>query len=451
MKRNKSVMIICMAAAVCLAGAIAGIMISRKNPVVRGIAGLAQEMAALQEEFGEHFWTDAVNRIGAGNIQAEYSLNIGGMEALDNITVGLDGKLERDMEQRLFAAKNVLSVANMELAEPSLFGTARTLYLQVPSVWEGSLVMDADDIDGQWNGSALKKELAELTGRETDIDRHMDVNLFQEFYIDPGRPEDFFRENDEKLKALCKDMETVEVEKAQKRGLLKAGQAESLKNHILEDAAGNRIAATCYLVILPEEELKEIFGDVRGDIRLCVYLDSGKRIVRICTLPEEALDTKFWSGEGSLDLTGTEAVTDCVVLEGSGKTDFFAGAEIEGKIVIERHREEAFFYQVACHGTLTDRENVRGFSLESGLRGERTAGGEKITLTGFKLVLQWRDRTLCRVRGRLEFCPLAKEVEMPSGKERSIGDMGYLDGGLFLAECMKNIHENYSGYLKFLS
>lgn len=418
MRRNKTGIILCVAAAVCLAAAIAGIVISRKNPLAKGLAGLAQEITALQEEFGEHFWADTVNRIGTGNMQAEYSLNISGAEGLGNVTVGLDGELERDMEQKLFAAKTVLSVANVELAEPSVFGTAETLYLQVPSLWEGSLVMDAGDIDGQWNGSALKQELAEWTGQEADIDRRIDVNLFREFYVNPKGPENFFRENREKLKTLCKNMETVKVEKAQKRGLLDAGQAESLKNHVLEDVAGNRITTTCYLVILPEEELKEIFADVTGDIKLCVYLDAGKRIVRICTLPGERLATKFWSGEAALDLTGAEAVTDRVTLEVTGRADFSAEAEIEGRI-----------------------------TLESSLWGE----GGKISLKDVQLVLLSQNRTLCRVRGRAEFCPLAKPVEMPSGKERKIGEMGYLDGALFLAECMENIRENYSGYLKFLS
>lgn len=466
MKKKKTGIILCAAAALCVTvAATAAIMISRQNPLAKGLMGLTEEITALQEELGEHFFADVLNQIGNESVQAEYSLNIGGMEALGNITVGLDGELKRDMEQELFKAETVLSVANVELVKPSLFGTAKTLYVQIPSVWEGSVVLDADDIDGQWNTSTVKEQLAGLTGRDIDIGREIDVDLFESFYVNPYRFEDFLRENGEKLRTLYKNMEVMKADKAQKRGLLSAAQAESLKNHILEDEAGNRIKTTCYLVILPEKELKEILEDVGGDIRLCVYLDAEKRIVRIGTLPQEVLETEFWSGEAAVELTGAEAVTDRVTLDLTGQADlsavrralsgvaadFSAEPEIECRISVEKDKEATGSYRIEADIALTERENSRELSLEGNLRGERLEGGEKLSLDSFKAVLQSRDQTLCRMRGRAEFAPLAKEVESPSGKERRLGEMGELEGALFLAECMKNIYENYGGYLKFLS
>lgn len=465
MKKKKAGIILCAAAVLCLTAATAAIMISRQNPLAKGLMGLAEEITVLQGELGEHFFADVLNQVGNESVQAEYSLNIGGMEALKNITVGLDGELERDMEQELFRAETALSVANVELAEPSLFGTAKRLYVQVPSVWEGSVVLDADDIDGQWNTSAVRGQLAGLTGWDMEIDREIDVDLFKAFYADPYRFEDFLRKNGEKLKTLYKNMEVMKVEKARKRGLLSDAQAESLKNHMLEDEEGNRIRTICYLVILPEKEMKEIFGDVRGDIKLCVYLDADKRIVRIGTLPEEVLETEFWSGEAAVDLTGTEAVTDrvtleltgqadlsevCVALSG-GAADFFAKPEITCRISMGKDKEAAGSYRVETDIALTEREKGRELSLEGSLRGERLEGGAKLSLEGFRAVLRSQDRTLCRVRGRAEFAPLAKAVESPSGKERRLAEMREPEGVLFLAECMKNIYENYSGYLKLLS
>lgn len=464
-KRKKGIMI-CVITGICLtaAAAIVYTVVSKRNPLAKGLLGLSEEITAMQEELGEYFWADAVNQIGSENVQAEYSFNIGGMEAFRNITVGLDGELERDMEQKLFGAEAVLSVANLEIAETSLFGTADTLYLQIPSVWEGSVVLDTEDIGGQWNTSAVKSGLQLLTGQEFGIGHRVDVNLFKEFYVNRYWLDDFFQENGGGLRSLYENMEVVKLKQAQKRGLLDAGQAESLENHILEDAEGNRIMTTCYLVILPARELEEIFEDIGVDIKLCVYLDSKERIVRICTLPGERLEAGFWEGEAALDLTGAAAVTDRLTFEADGtadlsgvwtalsggQADFSAESGVKGHIMIEKNREETGSYQVECEGSLTDRENRREISLEGRVQGRRLEKGEEVFLEVDRIVIKSQEETVCRGRGTAKFIPLAEEVEMPSGKEHRIGDMGELDGALFLAECMRNIHENYGGYLRFI-
>lgn len=466
MGKRKTRIMICVITGICLtaAGAIVYTVVSKRNPLAKGLLGLSEEITAMQEELGEYFWADAVNQIGSENIQAEYSLNIGKMEPLKNITVGLDGELERNMEQKLFGAEAVLSVANVEIAETSLFGTADALCLQMPSVWEGSVVLDTEDISGQWNTSAVKSGLELLAGQEFSMERRVDVNFFKDFYVNRYWLDDFFQKNGERLRSLYENMEVVKLKQAQKRGLLDTGQAESLENHILEDAEGNRIMTTCYLVILPVRELEEIFEDVEVDIKLCVYLDSKKRIVRICTLPGERLEAGFWEGEATLDLTGAAAVTDRMTFEADGtadlsglwpalsggQTDFSAEPGVKGCIIIEKNREETGSYQVECEGSLTDRENRRELSLEGRVQGRRSEKGKEVFLEVDRLVIKSQEETICRGSGRAKFMPLVKEVEMPSGKEHRIGEMGELDAALFLAECMKNIHENYGGYLKFI-
>ena len=466
MKKKKIGIIICAAAAICLMGtaAVAAAVLAGRNPLAKGLLGLSEELAAVREELGEDFWTDAVNQIGSENVQAEYSVNIGGMEAFRNITVGLDGELERDMEQKLFGAEAVLSVANLEIAETSLFGTAETLYLQIPSVWEGSVILNAEDIDGQWNGSTVKAGLQLMTGQKLDIDRRINIALFEKYYVNQYRADDFWKANSDKLKTLYENMEVVTVRKAEKRGLLDAGQAQSLEDYVLEDAEGNRIMTTCYLAVLPERELSEIFAGTEVDIKLCVYLDSEKRIVRICTLPGEILKTKYWSGEAALNLTGVEAVTDRMTWVADGSADlsaigallsdravpFSAESEVKGTITIEKNREEMGSYQVECDAVLSDRGNRWELSFESSVRGERLDTGEKISLDVGRLVVKSQDCAVCRIKGTAEFAPLMAKVEMPAGKEYKIGEMSELDAALFLTECMGNLYKNYGGYLKLL-
>lgn len=465
-KKRGHIIIICLGAAICLLGAAVTVsaVLPRRNPLAKGLMGLSEEITAMREELGEHFWTDAVNQIGGESIQAEYSLNIGGIPELHSITAGLDGEAERDMANGLFGSEIALSVGNAEIADISFFGTPETLYLQIPSVWEGSVVLDAEGIDGQWNGSAVKSGLQLLTGQNLFLGQRIDVDLFRRFYVNQNWADDFFTEREEALRALYENMGVMKVKKARKIGLLNAGQAESLENCVLEDATGRQIMTTCYLVVLPKEELKEVFEDIEVDIKLAVYLDPRRRIVRICTVPEETLDTARWKGNAFLNLTGEEAVTDRLELELTGIADpagvghvlpgdtvFFSDeTELKSNIIIEKDRQKTGFYHVECSISLTDGENSCDFSLRGSVQGERLDTGEKVLLEVEELVVKSQNRTVCRGSGRAEFAPLAETVEMPSGREYRIGEMSEIDAALFLAECMRNIYGGYSGYLKFL-
>lgn len=547
----------CGAVIICLAGAIAAVAFAlRKNPLAEGLMELAKEVTALEEEMGEHFWTDALNQIGSENVQAEYFVNIGGMPELQNITVGIDGKIRRDMGRQLLDAESSVSVANAEIAEGSLWGTADRLYLQVPSVWEGSVVLGAENISGQWNDSAVKRGVEKLTGQDLEIDQRIDAALFRSFTVEPFSAADFLEKNSEKLRAVYEKMKVIKVEKAQKEGLLNEEQAGGLEEYVLADAAGNELQTICYLVILPEEELKAFFPDLVGDIRLGVYLDQEKRIVRICTLPGEKLATGIWEGRAALNLTGTEAVVDRLELESTGvvnaaqvlsglreKTGTVSGAgssdgagdseklrssdvvgvseepgisdeagvsdetgifeesasaldlpgmtEIEGTIILEKNRDVAGSYSMECSTFVKERESVWEFSLEAGMRGERAVAGEDVrdvkgTDTGKSidavkgtdtenvgtgeendmrnsnfvgenfsievenLVLKSQGEVVCRGSGEITFAPLEGEIQMPSGKEYWIGEMNELETVVFLAECTKNIYENYSGYMRLM-
>ena len=505
----------CGAVIVCLAGAIAAVAFAlRKNPLAEGLMELAKEVTALEEEMGEHFWTDALNQIGSENVEAEYSVNIGGMPELQNITVGIDGKIRRDMERQLLDMESSVSVANAQIAEGSLWGTADSLYLQVPSVWEGSVVLGAENISGQWNDSAVKRGVEKLTGQDLEIDRRIDAALFRSFMVEPFSAADFLEKNSEKLRAVYEKMKVIKVEKAQKEGLLNEEQAGQLEEYVLADAAGNELQTICYLVILPEEELKALFPDLVGDIRLGVYLDQEKRIVRICTLPGEKLATGIWEGHAALNLTGTEAVVDRLeskgvvnaaqvlsglrekigtgIFEESESTSDLADlAEIEGTIILEKNRDVAGSYSMECSTFVKERENVWEFSLEAGVRGERAAASEsaedakgtetgksidavkgtdtenvdtgeendmrksnfaggKLSIEVENLVLKSQGEVVGRGSGEITFAPLEGEIQMPSRKEYRIVEMNELETVVFLAECTKNIYENYSGYMRLM-
>lgn len=420
-KKKNYIIIVTIAVGVCLAvGAATASFLLHRNPLAKGLSNLAKEIRTREAETGEPFLTSAINRIGSGNVRAEYSFNVGGISKLPNITLGLDGAIKRDMEERLFAVESDVSVANTQLAKTSLFGTEDLLYLQMPTVWDGSVVFETENISGQWNDSEIKAGLALLTGQDLTIAQRIDGKLFQTFSIESFLAESFLEKHKKDLGELYANMLVINIEKAREENLLSETQTTELEGYILKDEAGEQIETVCYLVNLPAKELVPFFGDNAVDISLCVYLDSAKRIVRISTVPEETLETEYAKGEIAVNLTGKAATIDRVEIEFAGTADharvssaLSGETETEGRIVIEKE-------------------------------------SDTVTLEIEKFALTLQNKTLCRGRGEVRFSPLAEELRMPEGKQYSIGEMNKLETVLFVAECTKNIYSNFGGYLKMI-
>lgn len=442
--------------AVCFSGVIAAIALSRGNPLIKGITGLCEEIMAWEEELGENFWTDAVNQIGSGNVKAEYSLNLSGNPMLQNVTVGLDGYAKRDMEEKLSAGEVRVSVANVELGEVYGYGTENSFYLQVPSLWDGSVVFGTKDVSRQWNDSSMKKQLALAAGRELTIERDIDLRLFESFSTEPFSATAFLQENKEALANLYKNMEVLNLKKALKEGKLKEEQREELENTALKNVEGSSLKATCYLVILPQEELHEIFPAVTEEVRLCVFLDDRERIIRICTVPGEVLTIPSGELTAALNLPGEENTIDRVELEGTLLTaenflpQYSGRVELEVSAVTEKVTEETGHYKVEGGGTLRAEENSAAFSVEGDIRGERTSQGERIAVTLEELEWSAEENVLFRLRGEAAFEPLTEKITIPAGKVYRLEEMGELETVLFLAECTKNVYRNYSGYLNMM-
>ncbi len=420
-KKRNIIMIVSVALCVCLAaGAAAALFLMQRNPLAKGLRNLAEEIQAWEAETGESFLAGAVNRIGSGNIRAEYSFDIGGISELPGLTLGMDGELKRDMEERLFALENDLSIAHTKLADVSLFGTEKLLYLQTPAVWDGSVVFEAENISGQWNDSEIKAGLSLMTGRDFTLTRRIDGELFQTFSIESFRAEDFWEEHQKDFKELYTNMVVITLKEARAKNLLNETQTADLEGYILRDEAGEQIGTVCYLVNLPAKELAPFFGDNVVDISLCVYLDNEKRIVRIATLPEETLETEYAKGEIAVNLTGKERATDRIEIEFEGTADnarisssSLGETEAKGRILIEKESDTVFL-------------EIEKFALKS------------------------QKETLCRGKGEFSFSPLTEKLRMPEGKQYRIGEMNKLETMLFLAECVKNVYSNFGGYLKMI-
>ena len=458
-KKNKNIIIaVCALIGILLIGVAVIASVPRKeNPLAKGLTELTEEVTALEAEMGAGFWTDAVNQIGNGDVRAEYSLDVSGIPGLQNMTVGLDGEIKRDMEQQLFEADTQVSAANVRLADISLFGTADLLYLQVPALWDGNVVLESENVSGQWNDSLLRGQLQQLTREDFAIGQKTDVRLFEGFMLPSFSVADFLEENAEALKELYENMEVIQAEKAQEDERFTAEQMESLDGYVLEDKDGNEIETVCYVAILPQEELKKILPDVVSDIRLGIYLDEEERIVRICTLPGEILTADVGKGDFALNLTGSEAVIDVLELTASGtvdakmlSADLTGEIETECELTIEKAEEEKGSYDIEGNCRFQHQTNTAEILLEGNLRGEQTDTGKKLSITVGRMNVKAQDETVCRLSGQAAFEPLTESIAIPAGKEYHIGEMGEPETIMFLAECMGNLLENYSGYIKML-
>ncbi len=177
--------------------------------------------------------------------------------------------------------------------------------------------------------------------------------------------------------------------------------------------------------------------------------------------------------------------------ESESTSDLADLAEIEGTIILEKNRDVAGSYSMECSTFVKERENVWEFSLEAGVRGERAAASEsaedakgtetgksidavkgtdtenvdtgeendmrksnfaggKLSIEVENLVLKSQGEVVGRGSGEITFAPLEGEIQMPSRKEYRIVEMNELETVVFLAECTKNIYENYSGYMRLM-
>lgn len=457
-KKRNFIIAVCVLIGIFLIGTVVwAVFPQKKNPLANGLAELAEEVTALEAEMGEGFWTDAINQIGGGNVRAEYSFDVSGIPGMQNMTVGLDGEIERDMEQQVFGTDAQLSVANIRLADISLFGTTDLLYLQMPILWEGSVVLETEDVDGQWNSSLLKGQLQQLTREDISIGQKIDVRLFERFSLPTFSVAGFLEENADALRNLYENMEVVEAEKAQEDERFTAKQLESLEGYVLEDKDGTEIDTTWYVAVLPKEELGEILPDVVSDIRLGVYLDEEERIVRICTLPGEILVGDAGEGAFALNLTGSEAVTDVLELTASGTADagmlsdgLTGEVETECNLIIEKDDEQIGSYDIEGNCNFCHQTGTAEILLEGNLRGEQVDEDKKLFVTVERMTVKAQDETVCRLSGEAAFEPLTESIVMPGGKEYRIGEMDEPETIMFLAECVGNFLKNYSGYIKML-
>ncbi len=412
---------------VSIAGAVlAACLLLHKNPVEKGLANLVEEVAAQEEKQGESLFTHTINQIGHGNIQLEYSLNVSGSPLLQNMTVGLDGSVKRDMEKRLLGIDIKASIANVNLVDIHGYGKGdlqensldSTCYLEVPSLWDGNVVFQAKDVDGQWNHSEAKRQLELATGQGLALPDGIDIDLFQEFSIEPFSSADFLAEHGDALKTLYKEMEVLELGKALKKGMLEEGQAEELQSYMMKDEAGEVVESDSYLLVLPKEPLCQIVQGITEDIRLCVYLDSEERIVRIAQIPGEMMVTEVGTAISSLNLLGEEATIDRLEIEFSHT----------GKL--EKLFPDAPAGTVKADGVILVED------------------GQRLSVDIDNMTWREQDDVLFRLNGKAVFEPLAGEITAPSGAEYHIAEMNRIETLMFLMECGKNFYKNYSGYLK---
>lgn len=460
--KRKIIIIMCVCAIVCLAGiSVTAVFFSPEYFLAKGLKELATEVAAQEEELGKGFWTDAINLIGSGNVQAEYSMNLSGNPLLQNITVGLDGSAKRDMEQGLFELETQISVANADITEIFAYGkedvqagaSSERLYIQVPDLWDGSIVFDAVDIDGQWNASKAKSQLELATGEDLTIYEDMDFTCFQSFFVEQHSAREFLEKNKDALEALFQNMEVLTIKKALKQDKLTESQAVELSGVVLVNSAGEELKTTCYLISLPKEELSRIISDVTQEIRLCVYLDQGKRIVRICLVPGENIETESGKEVFELNLLGEEAVIDRAEFSFShtGEAEKTMGEfVIKGTGVIEKdQKKEAAFSVKADCDFITDAFKY-DFSLEGSIQGENLEKGQKVLAEIGSFSCKKENDLLFRLRGQIGFQPLLEDIKLPQGEEYHIGDMNELATFLFLVKCTKNLYENFGGYFKLI-
>lgn len=483
---KKRVIICCAAGGVLAAGMIAAAVClwPKKNPVAEGIRYLAEEILAQEAENGEYFYSSILNQIGAGDVRVDFSLNFSGPSVLQNMTLGLDGNLEREPQQELFQTNIKASVMNMEVAELSAFGEGDKLYLQLPTLWDDSVELSAKDIDGQWNGCVMKNLLEPATGWNLEIEQDVDIELFRTFEVQGFSVRQFLEAHQGDMEALYQELESVEVEKALEKGLVTEVQLNELKGYRFKNREGEDVPLTCYLSLLPVERVRLLLQDLPGGemigaalpdaetegetdfICICVYLTEDNRILSLCTLPEEGLleggDLQF-----SLELKGEERTVDDISFRvicqdiSVGRQEI-SGLEMTGSIVKDEEEENTYAVEFCNMLKASEAEEEWSFAgtvTEHSLyeEAEESGGSEAVkegrlflAVKDGELILSENGSPVAKISGGMEFMIPEEKIKMPNGARYRIAEMNEFDSMLFMAGCAKRAEENYGGYLELL-
>lgn len=447
MKKGALIGLVCgivvMGAAVI--GAAAAVVLNTPSvKVARGVSKLFAEAAEHGEMFGEQFDFGKIQEIyGKGSYKNKVSVNMD-IEGINDYAVSVDGTVLCDSINEKMNEEIKISLAYYELLSIQMAVDKTDVYVDIPALYDGSIVFDSRNIGEQYNNSIF----AEYADEEIADDFSLD--FFNQTVYD----------TDSGVKELLELIKNSEIKKDDSTVSAKVGSRE--------------VKCTGYLLTFKKDDinrfLKTLYADaeetyeVRGDLELLLYMDRKNNIRQIET--KKAIVTGGMTDQISVALrfAGETNVLETIKGKINAVED---GSEIEVNFDYSGIREGRSYRQTLqckAKSELTDLAAVdysavwdlehAGYDMDIEVdvadKNYKMELGGSVETDAYRFDMNFDDCALYMDRekvagfdGSYSVEPLTEEIKIPSGETRQIFEFSELEFYSFVMEIANRLEDSY--------
>ena len=171
-KSAKKIIIIGTVIAVIVLGLICGIMFlktTKKGGLLKAASDLILEISDTTNQYGEEIdLSKLLNLYQSGNFEASYNMTVKLSAFPKEIT--LDGVGYHDQDNKLLQMDAELSISSSKVADVDIYADEENMYLFMPDLLDGSLVLPTKEYGKAYQNSVLAKMQGQEVAQDTQIE-----------------------------------------------------------------------------------------------------------------------------------------------------------------------------------------------------------------------------------------------------------------------------------------
>ncbi|MBE5852029.1 MAG: hypothetical protein E7299_03610 [Lachnospiraceae bacterium] len=402
------------------------------HPVEKGLEKLLEELEESEKALltGEGI-EKRINRLTAGNVDVDYTLNISNVPELDGKTIGADGVFQRNVTDKKMYLHTDISISRIKMLLADVYGYHDELAVCLPEVTEtDSILLNTEHIDKQFNESKLSQYL--------DVKIPMELSLYPYETYNVAIPDEVWLQT--MLLDIFEDKEIDEVDKADKEETI------TVEESVLE--------LRTYLVTFEDERSREKESgkqDKDESSTFEIALDKNKN-VRILRFPEEFEYGNIITEEAELQFLGEEEITDQVNVDAKV---LLGNKEIIDQEIGREETQDSDEVQIILDAEITEDLSVymniiqgkKELAVSADIRGIKE---ETTEIDINYLTIKENDTNVIKVTGLVNMRELTEQIPENTGEVLDVLHMDEMDLLMTLMPWSRNIEKRYGGMLDAL-
>lgn len=448
MKKGTLIGLVCgiVVTVIAIAGAVAATIFNMPSvKVARGMTKLFAQFAEQGEMFSDKLDFSKIQEIGKeGRYKNTVAFNMD-IEGLDDYSVSVDGTVLCDNANEKMREEIKVSLAYYELFSIQLAVDKTDVYIDIPALYEGSVVFDSDNIGEQYNNSIFAGFSDEKIADDLSLD--------------------FFEYTDFDTRGAVKEL----LELIKNSEIKKTGSTVKAK-------VGNK-EVTCqgYTLLFQKEDINRYLNilytdageiyEVKKDMEFLIYMDRKDNIRQIETMNEIVAGDSVNDISVALRFAGEKNVFDAVKGRiGTEKNGNAIVTEFDYSAIKER---DTYNQKLQCKtkSELTDlfavnydavwdlKEAGYDMDIEVDVADEsyKVEANGSVEADGYGFSMNFDDcemyinhEKLADFDGSYSVEPLTEEISIPSGKTYPIFEFSQSEFYSFVMDVMQQLGDYYS-------